>query len=215
MTIQLPTTPAEIEVLLDDIEEHWTGDAAFDRSAARFKVLTDSGTFDRLGECMVACNGRGTMEYDDINRLAQWLRKASMPRPVCREFAIGQFSFGHHFNSDDFAHLCGKYSVPCVVVEVGVVWDRPPAITEAVRWDPPSPALAAAVLREAATFPRWFDLLAQEGPFIHRRLPPIEQLVAYSRANEAASDAVRQHHPDAVAFRLRLGASGEWHERRL
>lgn len=188
----LPTTPAEIAVYLDWLEETAQGYEPFDRQAARVRVLRASGTLERLGECM--CLAAGTAWSDLFGRER---RSAELSKMLEMN---GAGSLNLYRNHGNCTRLCEMFNVPPVFVEVGTpryAFDT--YYLETTAFGPPSPALAAAVLEGAAYEMLWEkpDLTTDHKAFA-----------------QGVAAAVRQHHPNATAFRLRL-ADGPWHTRQL
>lgn len=185
MLTELAAPPETPWPIFRDFICEQTGD---DGAYARW--LSESGTLERLGECIsllqwpvTAVLGRGEPSIVELRRdeactFRHWLYGVA--------YATGHLQSGQ-VNVNGWSKLCMAFGVPPVMVEVQSAPTMP--------WSVPSPQLATAVLR-----------LAVEVGWKWLHMPYAQQQIG---------GAAKQHHPTAIAYRLRLLPDGPWHERRL
>lgn len=151
----------------------------------------------------------------DDGAYARWLSESGT-----LEGLAGLMACGTEFQSpqDAYQRRCELFGVPCVMYEVGrecrqcegngtirshVHGDSYVDVYctscwgIGLRYEPPSPQFATAVLMEQ-----------------FRREEFDRQHGAETWSSHAFDELIRQHHPAAIAYRLRL-CDGPWHERRL
>lgn len=151
----------------------------------RWATWLERGTLDWLAYAMVGFVGGLAGDRLGRRETIDWLR------------AIGA-------RGTDYVQACEAFHVSPVMIEVGRedLNSSPARITARIVWQPPSVPLAHSTLRAYLGL----DILAGDGVYT---LPdgPWMSFAAIERA-------VRQHHPNATAYRIRIGA-GEWTERAL
>lgn len=156
----------------------------FDREAAYLRWLTESKTFERLGECMASALRNGSAPYGLPQEFWVW-----------RNQQVGSKS-NTQGNHKGYAAICESFGVPAVMVQVeeemdgGILGMNP-------WWAPPSPALAAAVLRWACEF---------------KELQDDFRIFCGYVQTWVLQDGLA---PNGTAIRLRLGATGDWRTRPL
>lgn len=155
----LPPPPETPWQIFRDFVTEQAGDDAY------VQWLVDSGTLERLGDRMTRPNDTpvpvGTV---------QWLMDVRHAYTTERTWH-GQFQ-----------KLCEAFGVPPVLAMVSPGWEWPANGEWNYRWQPPSPALATAVLREAMDRDSFGDMAKH----------------------------VHKHHPRAIAYRIRHLPEGLW-----
>lgn len=154
----------------------------------------------------------------DDGAYANWLESSGTLSNLAGLMACGT-EFQSPWNA--YQDYCAAFGVPPVMCEVGEsmyverVNDHWQTVNVPIpRWQAPSPALATAVLRAALHVKQWLcgmDNAVATLQGIQPRGMSDEDVV---KSIEMTPETVRQHHPAAVAYRLKLG-DGQWHERRL
>lgn len=193
-----------VEVFKDWLEDHpeavgLQNADCFDRDVAYVRWLEQTGVFARLGLAMHLALQRAPVPLSSdvlaaygvsatapqVRELGQWLTDVGLTGFAERQIV----------RPEALLELCALFGVPPLCCEVAVLlqmavlhFDSLSTMEERgeLRWDPPEPALAADVLKNA---------LAR----------------GVSRMGLSVEEAtVLRHHPSASAWRLRSGVDGEW-----
>jgi|GEM_PF-3086171 len=158
--------------------------------------MEQSGTLDRLAECMiVALDGR--IASPDI--LRDYLKTIGFFRATVKRL--------RHIRQAEYVPLARALHIPPVLVRVqfAVVDNSEPSVAEyRYHWHPPSQELAREIIRRTHEFS-----VKRQG--LDEAILALE--VTRGKFFEELRETVRGHHPDARGYQMCFG-NGQWISRR-